>query len=574
MILRTCVLALLALALRAGEAWEPRLQPDPAALEGLMRDERWALVQAQEAYGRKQWKAAAALYKKYTISFPDSAMWSYGAYRLAECLLRDEQLETAIKEATEVAEFDAKAAETPEALLLVARAQRLAGKIDAALITARRILANYAAAPAATPARLEADECLQLQAKRPGKTMKPEELDHARLALLGPAADPIDLNPLNERAVAEVLERLTDLAVKHREWAQVAKLIAALGEPAYKMDRRRLREVRERAARAGLSATLWADDDAGLAAIAQVTWAEGPARAVGQARTVLEWAENVRGNPGDWGKNLGKDAAFAESRITARLTATKTGLTVAVPQVPERDRDDANAQLIRARLALRQVDAALAAVGPGPHNRGTATWFLEQAVRGRNPPAAARAILERIPEGLERRRATMDMARWEAHRGGERAQAIGKEALAIAVELETTDADNAPSYLEVQAELQRHVLRDYDAAIVAYGKLNRPPGTDMAIAECLQGKGDHAKALAKYMEIHVLFAQTGSGAQALLRAGLLAHKPLDQKARAVQILRRVCDDYPDSGEYSQAHRYLQSELGVTYTGGGGSRKEK
>ena len=69
-----CVL-LATVACMAGEAWEPRLQPDPAALEELMRDERWALVQAQEAYGRKQWKAAAALYQKYTVSFPDSAMF-------------------------------------------------------------------------------------------------------------------------------------------------------------------------------------------------------------------------------------------------------------------------------------------------------------------------------------------------------------------------------------------------------------------------------------------------------------------------------------------------------------------
>lgn len=38
------------------------------------------------------------------------------------------------------------------------------------------------------------------------------------------------------------------------------------------------------------------------------------------------------------------------------------------------------------------------------------------------------------------------------------------------------------------------------------------------------------------------------------------------------LLRRVCDDYPGSGEYSHAHRYLQAELGVTYTGG--KRKEK
>jgi TolA-binding protein len=574
MIRAIVILSVAACLLSGGEAWEPRLQPDPAALDALMRDERWALVQAQEAYGRKQWKAAVALYQKFTISFPDSAMWSYGAYRLAECLLRDEQLEGAIKAAVTVADIDAKAPETPEALLLVARAQRLAGKIDAAQATARRILTDYPTTPAATPARLEADGCLQLQAKRPGKTMKQEELDHARLSLLAVAADPIDLNPLNERAVAEVLEALTDLALAHKEWAQVAKLITALNAPSARPERRRLREVRDRAVTRGLDATLWADDAPGLAAIAQASWAEVPQRAAGQARTVLDWTEAVRRNPADWGKALGRDTPAAEARIAARLAATETALVAAVPLLSKRERGDGAWLLARARLAQRQVEPAIAALGPDPLDRGAATGFLDLAVRGGNPPAAARAILARVPEGLERRRATMDMARWEAHRGGERAPMVGKEALALAVELEASDPDSAPSYLEVQAELQRRVLRDFDAAIVAYGKINKPPGTDMAIAECLQEKGEPAKAMAKYLEIHALYAQSGQGPQALLRAGLLAHKPLELKARAIDLLRRVCDDYPGSGAYSHAHRYLQSELGVTYTGGGGQRKEK
>ena len=558
----------------AGEAWEPRLQPDPAALDALMRDERWALVQAQEAYGRKQWKAAAALYQKFTVSFPDSAMWSYGAYRLAECQLRDEQLETAIKAATEVVETDAKSADAPEALLLITRAQRLSGKIDAALASAKRILGDYATSSAATPARLEADDCLQLLAKRPGKTMSQEDLERARLILLAPAADPIDLQPLNERAVAEILDRLTELGLGHKEWAQVAKLIAALTEPSARPERQRLREVRDRAATRGVDAALWADDDAGLDAIAQATWKEAPNRAVGQSRAVLDWAEVVRRNPADGAKKLKRDAAATEARITDRIAATETALTAAVPKLSERERGDGTWQLVRARLAQHRIELALAALGAGPHNRGTATAFLDLAVRGGNVAITARAILALIPEGIERRRATMDMARWEAQRGGDRAQAVAKEAIAIAVELESSDVDNAPGYLEVLAELQRRVLRDFDAAIVAYGKLNRPPGTDMAIAECLQEKGEHAKAMAKYLEVHALYAQTGSGPQALLRAGLLAHKPLDQKARAIDLLRRVCDDYPGSGEYSQAHRYLQSELGVTYTGGGGKRKEK
>ena len=571
------VLLLLLTALGAEEiAWESRLQPEEQALDTLLRDERWSLIQAQEAYGRKQWKPAAALYQKFTITFPDSAMWNYAGYRMAECLLRDEQMESAIKAATEVAEADPKAPEVPEALLIIARAHRLAGRIDASLLVARRILSEHPASAAATPARLEADQCLMLNAKRAGQRATPAEVAQSRLALLGPATDPLDLRPLNERATGEVLDRLVEVALEQGNRPRIAALITALTEPSLRPNGQRLGQVRARAAERGLDSALWADDDAGLAVVASATWADAGQRALGLGRVVVAWSETARGRLGDWAKELGREPAAVEARITARLAAVEADLAPRWQQLPERDRSEGMWTVVRGRLASRQPASALQLlVSAGqPPDRGAASRYFETAIRTGNPVAAAREVLGHVPEGLERRKAMMDVARWEAFNSkGAEAKTAALQAVALAQELEASDADQGHHYLGVQAEVQRHVLRDFDAAIVAYGKLNRPPDTDMAMAECLNDKGEHAKAMAKYLEIHALYAQTGSGPQALLRAGLLAHKPLDQKARAISLLRRVCDDYSNHDEYNHAHRYLQAELGVTYTGGGGARKK-
>ena len=571
------VFLLLVTALGAEEVvWEPRLQPDEQALDTLLRDERWSLIQAQEAYGRKQWKPAAALYQKFTITFPDSAMWNYAGYRMAECLLRDEQMESAIRAATEVADADAKAPEVPEALLIIARAHRLAGRIDASLLVARRILTEHPTSAAATPARLEADQCLVLNAKRAGQRATPAEVAQSRLALLGPAIDPLDLRPLNERAVGEVLDHLVEVALEQNDRPRIAALITALTAPSQQPDRQRLAQVRSRAAERGIDSALWADDDTGLAAVASATWTDPAQRSLGLGRVVVAWTEKARGRLADWAKQLGREPAAAEARIASRLAAVEADLAPRWQQLPEGDRNEGMWTLVRVRLAARQPATALQLlVSAGtPPDRNAASRFFETAVRAGNSAAAAREVLGKVPDELERRRATMDVLRWEAFNSkGAEAKQAGLLAVASAQELEVSDPEQANSYLGVQAEVQRRVLRDFDAAIIAYGKLNRPPDTDMAIAECLNDKGEPAKALAKYLEIHTFYAQTGSGSQALLRAGLLAHKPLDQKARSIQLLRQVCDDYSGSGEYNHAHVYLQAELGVTYTGGGGARKK-
>ena len=557
-------------------AWNPRLQPDDAALESLLRDERWSLVQAQEAYGRKQWKAAAALYQKFTISFLDSRMWNYAAYRMAECQLRDEQLMAAIKTAGEIVEADAKTSEAPEALLLVAYAQRLAGRVDAALLTNRRIINEYPTTAASTPARLEADECMVMISKRPGQKMTAVEVAQARLSMLAPATDPLDLRPLNQPAINEILTRLVQVALDNGDRKRIAALITSLAEPCSQPDRWQLAQVRDQTVQRGLDSALWADDDAGLSAIALATWPDAPTRALGTSARVLEWAEAARRRLADWAKELGREPAAAEARIVARIAAVDTQLLPVWKQLPAAAQGDALWTLVRAKLLSKQVDPALQllAGGGATLDRGAALHFTDLSFRAGNPFSASIGILQKVTEGIERQRATMDVARYTAqHTADKEAQKAATIAIAAAQDLETTDAPNLADYLRVQAELQRWILHDLDAAMIAYGKLNQPPVTDMSIAECLQEKNEPAKAMAKYVEIHALYMQTPSGPQALLRAGLLAHKPLDQKARATELLRRVCDDYPNSGEYSQAHQYLQLELGVTYTGGGGERKK-
>ena len=558
-------------------AWNPRLQPDESALESLLRDERWSLVQAQEAYGRKQWKAAAALYQKFTISFLDSRMWNYAAYRMAECQLRDEQLMAAIKTAGEIVEADAKTSEAPEALLLVAYAQRLAGRVDAALLTNRRIINEYPTTAASTPARLEADECMVMISKRPGQKMTAAEVAQARLSMLAPATDPLDLRPLNQPAINEILTRLVQVALDNGDRKRIAALITSLAEPCSQPDRWQLAQVRDQTVQRGLDSALWADDEAGLSAIALATWPDAPTRALGTSARVLEWAEAARRRLADWAKELGREPAAAETRIVARIAAVDTQLLPVWKQLPAAAQGDALWTLVRAKLLSKQVDPALQLLAGGAGatlDRGAALRFTDLSFRAGNPFLASNSILQKVTEGIERQRATMDVARYTAqHTADKEAQKAATIAIASAQDLETTDAPNLADYLKVQAELQRWTMHDLDAAMIAYGKLNQPPGTDMSIAECLQEKNEPAKAMAKYVEIHALYMQTPSGPQALLRAGLLAHKPLDQKARATELLRRVCDDYPNSGEYSQAHQYLQLELGVTYTGGGGERKK-
>ena len=568
------ILWLLVAAVLTLPAGEPRLSPDTAALEELPQDQRWALLEAQEAYGKGRYGAAAIAWEKFSRRFADSPMWTYAGWRRAEALRQDKRQDGAIAALKELIELAPDAPEIPEALLLLAECQAEAGFVKESVATAKDLLARFPAAAAAVPGRVRLDDGLMLVAKQ---DQTPEDrLRPARLAALGPLAERIDTDPRNLRAQEEGLRRLTALAFAAGELPRVVQLVRTVLAA-------KQRDLNDMAGGAGRETILraWTTGaDAIAAEMAGILWPEAPTQALERGRARLEWIQGVRRDPTAAAKGRGLEAKALQAQVVAELPDLAGAADQAARTLGRTDgRRDGLAWLAAtARLAAGSGETAAAALGEAlgrPLGRRDAQRWWEEGERAGLKPKDLLGILARIADERERRLAEMDLKGWAAERlkSGDEAKAYAEAAVAIAAAFEKEDPERAGDYIGRQAELFRRVLKQYDQAIEAYARQNRPPQSDFAIADTMSEKGDHKAAAGKLSEIAAVHAGRDAGAQAMVQLGELLHRRLNDKARAVVVLRQVCDDYPNTKQYGEAHRYLQNELGVTYTGGGGKRQK-
>ncbi|MFM2092494.1 MAG: Outer rane lipoprotein [Planctomycetota bacterium] len=554
-------------------AGEPRLAPDAAALEELPQDQRWALLEAQEAYGKARYGAAAIAWEKFGRRFAESPMWAYAAWRRAEALRQDKRQDGAIAALKELIELAPDSPEIPEALLLLAECQAEAGFVKESVATAKDLLARFPAAAAAVPARLRLDDGLVMLAKQdqsPDEKVRP-----ARLAALGPLAERIDTDPRNLRAQEEGLRRLAALAFAAGELPRVVQMVRTV----LAAKQRDLNDMAWNAGRETIHRAWTAGADPIATEMAGVLWPEAPTLALERGRARLDWIQAVRRDPAAAAKGRGLEPKALQDQAAAELPELANAADQAARSLGRSDgRRDGLAWLAAtARLAAGQGDAAATALAEAlgrPLGRRDAQRWWDEGERTGLKPKDLLAILPRIADERERRLAEMDLKGWAAEklRSGDEAKAYAEAAVAIAAAFEKDDPERAGDYIGRQAELLRRVLKQHDLAIEAYARQNRPPQSDFEIAETQGEKGDWKAAAAKLSEIAAVHAGRDAGASALVRLGEVLHRRLNDKAKAVVVLRQVCDDYPNTKQYGEAHRYLQNELGVTYTGGGGKRK--
>ena len=562
-----CILACLGFA-----AAEPsRVDIPPDLLESLPQEERWALSEAQKLWLKEVWEAAALRYEQFLTRFPASSVAEVVALRQAEALARAERLDGAAVVLDDLLAWKGSAAIAAEAILLLAQVRERAGRIDEALGLYRRVLVDHPASPALAPAVIGADACVELLGQRRGRT--PAEVGAERLTVLSVLAARPDLSERNREATFVASRRLIELAIAAREPARILALVRAL-DAAAKGVRDARREADEIAVVAGRAVLAWAWDrgDSPFAATAaEALWPDEQERWLAVTERRLEWIRATRADPRRVAELRGESPEAILEEAAALLVDLGSDGERRIAAAEPGGRSDLAWVTVRVHLAGDAPGRAVAALRSSrsrPLTRAEAKRLLDLAVReGRS----AQDLVD-LPEAVaeeERRRTRLDLLGVQARERGPGALQAARAAVGLAAELEVEDARNAADYLEIQADLLRRVIGDHDAAIVCYGKLNRPPATDLAIAETLDEKGDRSGSLAKYLEISAIHAGTSAGARGLLRAGILAHQ-LDERARSVALLRQVCDDYPRTGEYSEAHRYLQARLGVTYTGGGGT----
>jgi TolA-binding protein len=567
------ILWLLVAAVLTLPAGEPRLSPDTAALEELPQDQRWALLEAQEAYGKGRYGAAAIAWEKFGRRFADSPMWTYAGWRRAEALRQDKRQDGAIAALKELVELAPDAPEVPEALLLLAQCQAEAGFVKESVATAKDLLARFPTAAAAVPARLCLDDGLTLMAKQ---DQTPEDkLRPARLTTLGPLAERIDTDPRNQRAQEEGLRRLSALAFAAGDLPRVVLLVRTV----LAAKQRDLNDMAWNAGRETILRAWTSGSDAVAVEMAGILWPEAPTLALERGRARLEWIQAVRRDPTGAAKGRGLEPKALQEQVAAELPELAAAADQAARSLGRSDgRRDGLAWLAAtARLAAGSGDAAAAALAEAlgrPLGRRDAQRWWDEGERAGLKPKDLLGILPRIADERERRLAEMDLKGWAAERlkSGDEAKTYAEAAVQLAAAFEKEDPDRAADYIGRQAELLRRVLKQYDQAIEAYARQNQPPRSDFAIAEVMSEKGDHKAAAAKLSEIAAVHAGRDAGASALVQLGELLHRRLNDKARAVVVLRQVCDDYPNTKQYGEAHRYLQNELGVTYTGGGGKRK--
>lgn len=116
------------------------------------------------------------------------------------------------------------------------------------------------------------------------------------------------------------------------------------------------------------------------------------------------------------------------------------------------------------------------------------------------------------------------------------------------------------------AEVYYHQKHEYDKALKLFMESNYSPPTHLfRVSSCHCAMKRHKAAVTQYAEIVSFFKK--SAPQAYLRMGDCYLHHMKMKREAVGVYKIVLDQFPKTGEASQAHLRLEN-LGVVVTGGG------
>lgn len=561
-------------AAMAADELQDRLELTPEVLEELLQPERWALMDAQKFGAKGEHQRAAVEFEKFTTTFPDSVAWAYATYSGCWHLMQDRRYEAASERLRELIDLGEGLSEIPEATLLLGRCRLAAGDAAEALGILRELLDAHGDSPAAIPARVLASRALAESARAKGQAV--EDVAVARIRLLAPLTTDIVVDDRNGGELLDGIDQLASLALRADDTKQLLALLRGLATAKETSRHHRLSSRREDLARKTMALALDHGRDAVAGEVAAILWADPGPRTLGLAEGYLAWSGEALREPGAVAAQRG----VSEDELRAGIQQRQSELATQVEQALTAAADDLRRDLgqVLARLRLRtggswaEAEAALDQGFEGHWDERRAYDAFRFALHAGVPAAAAAGVAARVDDPDQR--AATELRILE-HRGRHLDDA---DAARRAIALCTTNAQqgggDGRGYLYRAAELYRDPLRDWDAAISTYEAIDQPPRTDLAIAECLGHKGDWKGAFGRYGAVHALSPGDRTGAQALLRMGRIANERLDDRVRAIQLLRQVCDDYPDTREYSDAHVYLQNELKVTYTGGGGGQKAK
>lgn len=559
-----------------GAELQRRVELDPAVLDRLMQNERWAVIDAQGYAAKDQHHRAAVEFEKFTVNFPDSEMWGFAVYSGCWHLFQDRRYEAASERLRELIDIGEGLPEIPEARLLLGRCRLAAGDAQEAVAVLRELLETHPGSRAEVPARVLASRALLEQARLLGRA--PEDVASARLELLGPLAEDIVYDEHNGEDLLNGLDQLQELVIASEDHARLVTLLESMVNARVTAPRGGLGKRPDHLTRVILELGADHGDAELVAKAAAIRWENPLARLLAMTDFHLHWSSRVLGHELDQvAAQRGQTPEELEAVISERnleLIESISGLIESGPDPEPR----ARAGWLLARLHFAEegtwaaVETALDAGWAGKWSRERGYEAFTFALRHGIEADIASSVVARVQDEAEAQRLKLQILEYRAKQLGDRDAA--QQAIVLLDAYAQDAEDGGVDFFYRMAALQREPLGDWDAAIQTYETINQPPRTDLAIAECLGEKGDWKGAFNRYGMVYAMSPGNSTGASALVTMGKIAHRHLGDRVRAITLLRQVCDDYPDTGQYSQAHVYLQHELGVTYTGGGGGKKAR
>lgn len=561
----------------------PRLELNQDALEDLPQEERLAFIDAQKPLRAENWKSAALGFHGFCAAYPESILWVHAAWLEAFARLRCGQNNTAIERLAEIVQVSPQAPEIPEVLLLAGESWMSLGDLARAQQLFRDLVDKHPATSAALVARVHLDDCIVNLGKQQGTGT--EQIETARLGVLA-ALPTISAGSHDGPYLRQGLERLLTLHAAHGRFNDMLLALSAvlIANPRDLPDFNPPNFVAEQRRRV-CTLTLEAGDDALFSQVANESWPIASERATQVATLRCDFFQDLV-------MHVPAREALARRRkttATALLTSARDGLAtvgeeslaVALTMPSGRPREELAWLAVRALQLTGRTDApsrSLKALSEGlgrDLQADAARQYVAWGLAAGLPAAAVHGVVDLVAEGQPRNLALFAVLYEEAdgHQPAALRTSAAEQAVALAEHLAADLPERQAEFLSIEGRLLEDPLRDFAAAIVTYTKLDQPPGTDFAIVRCLEGMGKHKDAFQRLGTIYATNATNDNGATALLRQGFMAHQQLQDRARAVALLRQVCDEFPNSPQYSEAHVYLQSHLDVTYTGGGGQRNK-
>ena len=488
----------------------PRLELDQDKLEDLPQEERFSFMDAQKPLMNEKWKAAALGFHGFSATYPESLLWVHAAWFEAFALLRSGQNNSAIERLAEVIHTSPDAAEMPEVLLLQGECWQGQGEFIRAQQIYRTLIEKFPLTSASLVGRVHIDECITNLGQQ--QRTKPDLIEAARLQVLT-ALPKMSAAAHDGRALREGLERLSEIHITRGRLKEVLDLTreTLLANPQELLNYKPQIFASDMRRRI-CTIALESGDDALFNQVAAEAWTDPITRGVQVATLRCDLFQSIIEKEPiriDLAKRRKVDPA-------ALMTTAREGM-----------------------VTVGEAALAIALTLPVGPKRDEMAWLSVRALQLTNRKDAASKSINAMVEGFGR-----DV----------NADMVGQfVAMGIAAGLPTSAVHN----------IVDHVPEGQPRTLAIFSALYQE--TNHRVPDALR---KDAASQAVTLASHLADELPERQAEFLNIQGRLKDRKL-----AVAILRQVCDEFPDSPQYSEAHVYLQSHLDVTYTGGGGQRQK-